>query len=355
MIPYLIQTNFTSAALVLFLYIFLLTGTTLGKVHLRMFLAATVILNVLIISDAADYYISTFSEPHIMRYITSATGYSIRPAAIYLMILVAYRLGNKRSVLYAIPMFINALIAYTSVFTHLMFYFDETNKFCRGPLGFLPFLISGVYLVVLIVLSIKKYRIGNKLQAAVVILIALMIAMSVVMETVFHFKFIINGVGGASIIFYYVFLNTQTYKRDAMTNALNRHSFYVDIERMTKKSIKVVSLDLNNLKKINDTEGHVAGDTAIRAAAQTIFTHIPIWYSLYRMGGDEFTLLCPKASMKDVENIMNKISRDMTGKGYYLAWGCAQYEPGMSFEQVMALSDSRMYENKRMSKQEAAD
>lgn len=353
MLFYLIQTNFVDIALVLFLYIFLLTGTTLEKGQLRIFITATVILNIIIFADMTDYYLSTLGEVHMLRYITSATGYALRPAAIYFMVLIARSFDKKKAAIFAIPLVINAFLAFASTFNHNMFYFDESNIFHRGVFGFIPFIISGIYLAVLLVTSFNKYRIGNKLEAAVVIFIAVMSVTAVCMETFFHFKFIINGVGGASIIFYYAFLNTQTYKRDALTKALNRHSFYTDSERMAKKNMIVVSIDLNNLKQINDNEGHDAGDTAICTVANTIFINIPIWYSLYRMGGDEFALLCPGASVDSVETMMKKIIDGVKMKGYSLAWGSAQYEAGMNFDEVLALSDERMYENKRLSKQEA--
>lgn len=351
MLFYLIQTNFVDIALVLFLYIFLLTGTTLEKGQLRIFITSTVILNIIIFADMTDYYLSMLGEVHMLRYITSAAGYTLRPAAIYFMILVSRRFDKGRTVILAVPLAVNAILAFASVFNHNMFYFDESNIFHRGVFGFIPFLISGIYLAVLFVTSFNKYRMGNKLEAAVVIFIVVMSVTAVCMETFFHFKFIINGVGGASIIFYYAFLNTQTYKRDALTKALNRHSFYTDSERMLKKNMIVVSIDLNNLKQINDNEGHDAGDTAICTAANTIFMHIPMWYSLYRMGGDEFALLCPGASEDSVKTMMQKIVDSITSKGYSLAWGSAQYEAGMNFDEVLTLSDERMYENKRLSKQ----
>lgn len=350
MLFYFIQTNFTNIALVFFLYIFLFTGTTLSKPQLRIFITATVILNILIIADAADFYLSTLDVPHTLRYITSAAGYSLRPAAICFMTLVSHKLTKKQELLLLTPLALNAAVAFTSILTHNMFYFDSSNQFHRAFLGFLPFIISGIYLFSLLVGSIKKYRIGNKLEAAVVIFIAIMAVTAVIMESLFHFKFIINGVGGASIIFYYAFLNTQTYKRDAMTNALNRHSFYTDIERMSGKRMAIVSIDLNNLKKINDTEGHEAGDAAIIDVAQTTFLNIPLRYKFYRMGGDEFVLLCPKTGEKDAKTIMEKIASDIERKGYQIAWGSAQYEPGMSFVDTLSLSDERMYENKRFLK-----
>lgn len=348
---YLVQTNFINIAIVLFLYIFLTTGTTMSKFNQRIFVTATIILFAMILADATDYYLYTSDEVHLLRYITSAAGYTLRPIEIFLMILIAKRFDNIRTALFSVPIVVNGVMAFTSVFTHLMFYFDNANKFHRGPFGILPFVVCGFYLIFLLITSIKKYRIGNRVEASVVVFIVIMLALASAMETLFGFKFFINGVGGISITFYYAFLNTQTYKRDAMTSALNRHSFYADSVRLSKKSMVVVSIDLNNLKLINDTKGHEAGDAAILSTARTIFKHLPARYQLYRIGGDEFTMLCPKAKMSDVEKIMDKIIIDANVSGYTLAWGADEYFPGMKFEDVLALSDKKMYENKKAIKQ----
>lgn len=344
---YLIQTNFVNIAIVLFLYIFLTTGTTMSKSNQRIFVTATVILFAMTLADATDYYLYTLDEVHTLRYFTSAAGYTLRPIEIFLMILIAKRFDNIRTVLFTVPIVANGIIAFTSIFTHLMFYFDDTNQFHRGTFGILPFIVCGFYLIFLLITSIKKYRIGNRVEASVVVFIVIMLALASAMETLFGFKFFINGVGGVSITFYYAFLNTQTYKRDAMTSALNRHSFYADSVRLSKKNMIVVSVDLNDLKKINDTKGHEAGDTAILSTARTIFKHLPAWYQLYRIGGDEFAMLCPKAKMSDVEKIMDKVVCDARTNGYMLAWGADEYFPGMKFEDILASSDKKMYENKK--------
>lgn len=348
---YLVQTNFVNIAIVLFLYIFMTTGTTMNKSNQRIFVATTIILFVMITADAIDYYLYTLREVYLLRYITSAAGYTLRPVEIFLMILIAKRFDNIRTALFTIPIVVNGVIAFTSVFTHLMFYFDEANKFHRGPLGIMPFVVCGFYLICLLTTSIKKYRIGNRMEASVVVFIVIMLVLASAMETLFGFKFFISGVGGVSITFYYAFLNTQTYKRDAMTSALNRHSFYADSLRLAKKSMIVVSIDLNNLKLINDTKGHEAGDAAIQSTARTIFKHLPAWYQLYRIGGDEFAMLCPKAKMSDVEKIMDKVISDANAGGYTLAWGAEEYVPGMKFEQILAVSDQKMYENKKKIKE----
>ncbi|MGN0595208.1 MAG: GGDEF domain-containing protein [Hominimerdicola sp.] len=307
-------------------------------------------MNILIVADSTDYWCAAQSRPMLLRYITSATGYTFRVVPILLFMLIAIHLNKKMTVILSIPALANGLLAYGSVFNKLMFYFDENNKFHRGVLGFVPFLVSAFYMLMLLIGSIRKYRMGDKKECSVVFFIAFMSTVAVCIETFLHMKFIINGVGGISIVFYYLFMHTQTYKRDALTNALNRHSFYTDTKVMRKLPMVIVSIDINNLKLINDSKGHSFGDKAICTVTEIIYKNINSNFQLYRMGGDEFTILCPKANTHSIEKIMNLIYDETYKKGYQIAWGMAKYKPDMDFEKACSLSDARMYENKFITK-----
>lgn len=365
MVFYLIQTNFVVFTILIFLYIFLLTNQTIEKSIVKRFLLAGVFVNILMVADMMDYYFASLLAPSMWRYITSATGYVLRPSVIISILLNPKEFRNASSKMQAknaaayerkfyafiiVPFVINAIIAYSSYITHWMFYFDEHNLFHRGPLGLLPFILSGYYLLLVTSWAFRKFRIGDKRESAVILLVVLMAVVAVCMESIFHFKFIVNGVGATSLVFYYLFLHTQTFKRDALTHVLNRHSFYSDKERLRHIPMTIVSIDVNNLKQINDQTGHNEGDQAIRTVAEELMNKLERGAFLYRMGGDEFMMLCPKISPKDVSAIMTAAEKNIGKKGYSIAWGMAEYKPSMDMEKVISLSDEKMYEQKKRMK-----
>lgn len=343
---YLVQANFIDLAIVTFLYIFLLTNHTMPKDVNRVFVFVAVVVNVLIVADCTDFYLAQGTVPHALRYFTSATGYSFRPAPIMLFAAILKR-GEKKKYYYLLPMLIvNGVLAYTSIFTKWMFYFDENNQFHRGPIGALPFIISGIYMVCLLIWSIKRYRLGYKKEGGIMVFIVFMSVVAIGMETIFHFKFMLNGVGGISSVFYYLFLHTQTYKRDALTQALNRHSFYIDCEQFMKISTVIISVDINNLKVINDTQGHAEGDLAIVTVAKTLESCFSNVGRLYRMGGDEFVLLCPRKTEEKARTVLNEVEKELGKTPYQIAWGLVSYNPSMNFEKALSESDANMYQNK---------
>lgn len=250
---------------------------------------------------------------------------------------------------------LNGIVAYTSIFTKWMFYFDEENQFHRGPLGFLPFLISGIYLLCLLFWSFERYYFGDKKEGTIMVFIVLMSVVATGMETFLHFKFILNGVGASGTVFYYLFLHTQTYKRDALTWALNRHSFYTDCEQYGRQSMMVVSVDINNLMVINDTEGHAKGDQAIVTVVNTLQSCFGKNGTIYRVGGDEFVILCPKVSEAVARSLLQQAEQKLQKTPYSIACGVAAYSPDMSLDKVLTESDAEMYRDKKSKKSDCVN
>lgn len=351
---YLVQTNFIDLSIVLFLYLFLMTNHTMSKETNRIFLFCAVVINILIVADSTDYYLAQSAVLHNLRYITSATGYTCRPLPILLLATILKKgLTGKYRLLY-LPLVLNGIIAYTSIFTKWMFYFDEENQFHRGPVGFLPFLISGICLLCLLFWSFQRYYLGDKKEGIIMVFIVFMSVVATGMETFLHFKFIINGVGAVATVFYYLFLHTQTYKRDALTWAFNRHSFYMDCEQYGRQPMSVVSVDINNLKSINDTEGHAKGDLAIVTVADTLQSCFGNNGIIYRVGGDEFVILCPRVSETYARSLLHQTEQKLQRTPYRIAFGVSAYSPDMNLDKVITESDAEMYRDKKAKKLESA-
>ena len=66
-------------------------------------------------------------------------------------------------------------------------------------------------------------------------------------------------------------------------------------ERFASEGMRVVMADVDRLKRINDAEGHEAGDEAIRSVANAIRKRIRADDLLFRWGGDEFLVVMPQS------------------------------------------------------------
>ena len=148
-------------------------------------------------------------------------------------------------------------------------------------------------------------------------------------------------------------------RRDGLTGTKNKIA-YKELEALTNQKIDngtiapfaLVVCDINNLKMINDTAGHKAGDDYIRSASRLIcnvFTHSPV----FRIGGDEFAAFLGSGDYSSKELLLERL-RDQVlvniknNDGPVLASGMAVYVPekDRSFADVFQRADSTMYDNK---------
>lgn len=143
---------------------------------------------------------------------------------------------------------------------------------------------------------------------------------------------------------------------DALTGVKNKHA-YLEAEDLLNEQIAsrqappfaVSVLDVNDLKRINDTAGHQAGDQYLRDACRVIcniFKHSPV----FRVGGDEFVVV---SQGLDYARIMERI-RDvhahndeaLRSGGVVIACGMARFEDDDCVAAVFERADRRMYADK---------
>lgn len=72
------------------------------------------------------------------------------------------------------------------------------------------------------------------------------------------------------LVLYYLFIYTKTAKADTLTGLLNRQCYYADAQKERDRITCVVSVDMNDLKKINDSQGHEAGDLALMTVSKCL-------------------------------------------------------------------------------------
>lgn len=343
-----IQNNFILVANIMFLIVFLRTNTVFDKEITRQFSISILLLIAVTVAENIEYAMSLRPEPTLLRVYMSIIGYTLRPLIIYTLILVLKYQSRKERLVLAIPAIINAVVALTAVFSDISFSYDAANEFVRGPLGFTPHICSGIYLFLILILSAQFFKERNYMEAGIILAIVLTCGVATGLESVWKHRGLLRAASSLSITFFYLYFCAQSFKRDALTKVLNRHCFYRDAEKYKDKLAAVLSVDLNNLKIINDTEGHAAGDNAILITAECIRRNLLKGCFLYRTGGDEFMVLCLKnfANMEQLREMMYKVHDDMKQTPYCCAIGVAEYRQGENFNSLCARADEDMYQEK---------
>ena len=145
-------------------------------------------------------------------------------------------------------------------------------------------------------------------------------------------------------------------KVDALTGVKNKLAFQeaearlnAQIEEQRAPEFAIVILDVNDLKKVNDTEGHKAGDQYIRDACRIIcetFKRSPV----FRVGGDEFAVIAQGNDYAHIDALMDRVREQNAGAqrggSVVIACGMARCEGDPSVAAVFERADQNMYEDK---------
>lgn len=156
----------------------------------------------------------------------------------------------------------------------------------------------------------------------------------------------------------------QAAYKDPLTGVKSKAA-YIDVVEKIDQDIKdkkitgmaVAVFDLNGLKKINDTQGHEAGDIYIKNGCMAIckkFAHSPV----FRIGGDEFVAILQGSDFEKREELLTTFEDEMEfnlrNGEVVVASGLSIFEPDKdeTFSTVFERADKKMYECKNMLKKE---
>jgi diguanylate cyclase (GGDEF)-like protein len=112
----------------------------------------------------------------------------------------------------------------------------------------------------------------------------------------------------------------------------------------------IFMMDLDDLKIINDRNGHAAGDEALMRAAQVIMSVTRQHDIATRLGGDEFGLLATSADEHDADIIEHRLRNGFAESGLSVSIGRAQVPMGSTVLEASENADRNMYAEKRAKK-----
>lgn len=110
----------------------------------------------------------------------------------------------------------------------------------------------------------------------------------------------------------------DTTRLDEMTGILSRRGFLAELGAARRRAIQrhtplgVVYLDLDGLKRVNDRDGHAAGDVLINTFADAVQRFTRSTDTFGRVGGDEFVLICPGTDRNATTLLITRLFADST-------------------------------------------
>ena len=150
---------------------------------------------------------------------------------------------------------------------------------------------------------------------------------------------------------------------DELTDLYNRRYFYERFQgelartRDSKRTLSLITLDIDGLKKINDEYGHAVGDVMIANLARVIDKHIRTSDIPARLGGDEFAILMPETDKRGAFSLAQRLWAELEEIPMYehegirlllnVSIGVSGYPwGGEDIDEMMHWADADMYANK---------
>lgn len=261
----------------------------------------------------------------------------------------------------AMPLVLLLAIIVTAPINHLMFYIDDTNVYCRGPLFFIQTIVNFGYLIIASVhaLLVSKhtsiYRVKIEAEA---------LALSAVPVVIFGCTQVLCQeaptlcIGATlSLVYVYLSLQEQAISVDSLTGINNRTSLYSYLNEITKhgkkdRKIWILLLDVDQFKKINDGFGHSEGDHALKVIAQCMKQACRSSHDfISRYGGDEFVIVHEAVSERSLDNLCKTIHENLENQelpySLSISIGRAEYNGNpLDLPEILVAADTNMYKDK---------
>ncbi len=145
---------------------------------------------------------------------------------------------------------------------------------------------------------------------------------------------------------------------DVLTGVNSRYAYVSELKSLNSaneipQDLAVFSIDINGLKKINDTLGHEAGDELICGAASCIESAVGVLGTCYRTGGDEFIVIAQMSPEAAADTLVRLEEATKSWRGKKVkslqvaaAYALAADHPDMSVEKLVQVADMAMYSQK---------
>ncbi|MDQ3660688.1 MAG: GGDEF domain-containing protein [Actinomycetota bacterium] len=151
---------------------------------------------------------------------------------------------------------------------------------------------------------------------------------------------------------------------DPLTRVANISSFYsfVNTIERERSPFALVVIDMDDLKKLNDTHGHQVGSAAIQTVARVLSRVVRTSDLVARFGGDEFVMVLREADASGAQIVVNRVRTMLAdevvpgtgGVSVTISAGAALYgRDGTTVDELIAAADASMYSDKRNHKAEA--
>lgn len=325
------------------------------------FLFVTIISIIIIVLEILSDYLNHYASQNSI-----AWAFAVNICGFSLMFVLPVILGmlyskkiHQYKLICLFPACIGAIMCVSSIWTGWIFEIDSNGIYQRGSLFGANILITAYGYLVLLYAHMeiaKEYDGSEKTYLWLLYLIVLGVTIIQVLDP--QMEIMWGGIAVTELL-YYVFQGNLQLKIDAVTRVRNRICFEHNLmNTFQSNSLFLINFDVNNLKYINDTYGHIAGDEFLRESAKIIKKAYKNCGKVYRIGGDEFAVIAINCTEEKVKQAREQMLILLSQRKHYqhlnsyIANAYSKYNHAIhnSIYECLKEADLKMYEDKKNSK-----
>jgi diguanylate cyclase (GGDEF)-like protein len=135
---------------------------------------------------------------------------------------------------------------------------------------------------------------------------------------------------------------------DELTGAWTRRFGLEEVSReleraqRTGASLVLAFIDVDGLKEVNDSQGHLAGDTLLQLLGETLRANVRAYDLIVRYGGDELICAMPNLGASEARARFERIAVVLTAASakHSITFGLAEAEPADTLQELLARADA---------------
>lgn len=274
-----------------------------------------------------------------------------------------------RKLCYCAPFTLHCVLMLSNFWTGAVYYYDESNNYCPGPLQPLQMIMHLSYMVISVILILYRARRVQRTRRkdlySLLLFIAPPFAGAIIQSLVFGVSLLPNCIA-ISMLIIFVQRMSALITIDPLTGLANRRQFSIQLDSRFKnptnnQKLFLFLMDANDFKAINDSFGHLTGDEALIHFGAALRRVAKRGDCLARLGGDEFVLLGQREDEAQVAAIAKSIAEELVLESQNhpyqlsLSTGYTIYDPlkHTTTDMLIQDADSNMYANKKNYKHSA--
>lgn len=353
-----LQSYYAPTALLILFSGFLVTDQILSHREKQLFFLEMFVVVALLVTTWIDICATTVTEGDVfwrIRAMASTLQFVLAPLSPMLLCLICHPKHRVEPMaLFCLPAAISILLTFTSLWTGLVTHVSPANVYNRGPLFFVPFLASGIYLTCTVYFLSHNNAPGRRMETKAMIGIIITMIVGIVCETAMRLHCIIWSTTTACLILLFFVMTMNKVMYDPLTGAYSRLAYQKRLEGIQRgQHATLAFVDINELKTINDTYGHSAGDQAIAQVSKALLAIHLHSLKLYRYGGDEFVFVGDGHIASRLETELERALKKCGTVGTIslsFAYGIKEYLGGDLYA-LLEEMDQEMYQKKQLMKQ----